>query len=184
MAPTHSLLHCKINDAFVYIVNVTGFIKHVVVRIGERSFCMSVNASANVATVDCVTEREALVSLHNILLFNDVDTLYFVNKSSDEAVCEMNELYKTHGMATWVWGLSHPGSLLFQCRGIVVADDDLEWFSTQCHHYERPTWLRYERDIEFTIHNRDIIYDVMSLIELVQCYVTFTPLTYNEDRSF
>lgn len=120
---------------------------------------------------DCRTEREAALSMHNILLFNEVDTIYFMNKSSIDAATEMHALYARNDMPTWFWGISMPGSMLFECRGITISYDVMRDFSMRCHHYEPP--------IKMTDTDSSNPNTAMSNLEAFQCYVKYTPLTFS-----
>lgn len=167
MTPMHSMLHAKGNDAYLYIYND---VRHIVLLIGDRNFFISVDDRKSEGMVYCKTEREAVVALHNILLFSNVDTVYFINRTGIEAASAMTALYARNDMATWFWGIERPGSIMFECRGVTITFDAISSF--KCPLVE---------DLEnLKLNIGDPIGDAMSLLYIFQAYVKFHPLTYNK----
>jgi hypothetical protein len=169
-APVHSILSAKKNNAFMHITELMT----IVLQINDRSFFISIVPRSRSMMADCHTAREALLSMHNILLFCEVDTIYFVNTGATDMATTMHQLYERYSIPTWFWGIERPGSLMFECREIAVSDDAMSDFVMKCHHYEPVNNLVTASSLNSTTD----VGEIMSLIELYKCYVKFTPLTY------
>lgn len=165
----------KQNDAFLFLSEESGVVNHAVFQIKDRSYYLSVgDQSPSSHVVDCASERELVVTLHNILLFGEVDMVYSFNGITADY---MKALYERNGINTWFWG-SREGRM-FVTRPMTMQGS-LYDFAVACPGFEMPREFKDVSQVDLTADTQMAIGDIMTLLELLSFYVKFHPLTYNE----